>query len=272
MNITLLVNRDLPSCLALNYILPFLSSHRVFVFFSSRVGRENKVISASMKQLQFFEQELFNDVIFPLLDSDKSRSRKSSLQSFSGLSMYCVTAPKELNDINGRGIEALASTEPDLVVSIRYGVILQQEAINIPRFGVLNLHSGDLPKYRGVMASFRALLAGDSELKATLHYIDDNGIDSGTIIRKSTLTVDKKKSYLWHVLSIYELGSRLVLDIVKQIDLGKKIKPGVSSEELGVSQYYSFPLSEDIEKFEKLGFSLVQPEDVFPFVKKFMDE
>ena len=74
------------------------------------------------------------------------------------------------------------------------------------------------------------------------------------------------------MLSIYELGSRLVLDIVKQINLGKKIKSGVSSEQLGVSRYYSFPLSEDIEKFEKLGFSLVQPEDVFPFVKKFMDE
>ena len=272
MNITLLVNKDLPSCLALNYILPFLSSHRIFVFFSSRVGRENKDTPAGMKQLQFFEQELFNDVVFPLLDQDRSRNRKSSLLSFSGLSMYCVNAPEDLNDINGRGIEVLASTEPDLVVSIRYGVILQQEAISIPGFGVLNLHSGDLPKYRGVMASFRALLAGESELKTTLHFIDDNGIDSGRIIGKSTLTVDVEKSYLWHVLSLYELGSRLVLDIVEQIDLGKKIRPEVLSKELGISQYYSFPSSKDIEKFEKLGFSLVQPEDVTPFVKKFMDE
>ena len=272
MNITLLVNRDLPSCLALNYILPFLISHRVFVFFSSRVGRKNKAAPAAMKQLQFFEQELFNDVVFPLLDSDKSRNRKTSLQSFSGLSMYCVTEPKELNDINGSGIEVLASTEPDLVVSIRYGVILQQEAISMPGFGVLNLHSGDLPKYRGVMASFRALLAGDSELKATLHFIDDNGVDSGPIIGKSTLTVDVEKSYLWHVLSLYKLGSRLVLDIVDQIDLGEEIKLEISSEELGVSQYYSFPSSEDVEKFEGLGFSLAQPEDVTPFVKKFINE
>jgi methionyl-tRNA formyltransferase len=272
MNVTLLVNKDLPSCLALNYILPFLSSHRVFVFFSSRVGRENKASPAALRQLQFFEQELFNDVIFPLLDSNESRNKKPHLQSFSGLSMYCVTEPKELNDINGRGIEVLASTEPDLVVSVRYGVILQQEAINIPDLGVLNLHSGDLPKYRGVMASFRALLAGDSELKTTLHFINDNGIDSGPIIGKSTLTVDVEKSYLWHVLNLYELGCRLVLDVVDQIDLGKEIKLEVSSEDLGPSQYYSFPSSGDIEKFEKLGFSLAQPGDVTPFLKKFIDE
>jgi hypothetical protein len=40
MNITLLVNRDLPSCLALNYILPFLISHRVFVFFFITSGKK----------------------------------------------------------------------------------------------------------------------------------------------------------------------------------------------------------------------------------------
>ena len=84
--------------------------------------------------------------------------------------------------------------------------------------------------------------------------------------------MDVEKSYLWHVLSLYKLGSRLVLDIVDQIDLGEDIKLEISSEEPGVSQYYSFPSCEDVKKFEGLGFSLAQPEDVTPFVKKFINE
>jgi methionyl-tRNA formyltransferase len=272
MNITLLVNRDLPSCVALNYILPALSNHRMFVFFSSRVGKKNEAIPAALKQLQFFEQGLFNDVIFPLLDLNNSLSEKASLQSFAGLSRYCAAEPEELNDINGDGLKDFISTEPDLVISIRYGVILQQEVISIPSFGVLNLHSGDLPRYRGVMASFRALVAGDSELKTTLHFIDDESIDSGPIVSKSALKVEVEKSYLWHVLALYEQGSRLVLDIIDQIDSGKEIAPKAALKGLDVSQYYSFPSRKDIEKFEKLGFTLAQPEDVLPFVQKFTGE
>ena len=39
MNITLLSNRDLASCVALNHLLPALSAHRVTVFLSSQVGK-----------------------------------------------------------------------------------------------------------------------------------------------------------------------------------------------------------------------------------------
>ena len=39
MNITLLSNRDLASCVALNHLLPALSAHRVTVFMSSQVGK-----------------------------------------------------------------------------------------------------------------------------------------------------------------------------------------------------------------------------------------
>ena len=39
MNITLLCNRDLASCVALNHLLPALAAYRVTVFLSSQVGK-----------------------------------------------------------------------------------------------------------------------------------------------------------------------------------------------------------------------------------------
>ena len=53
------------------------------------------------------------------------------------------------------------------------------------------------PDYKGVMATFRALMHGDSELNMTLHTIDDSGIDTGKILGYSTLEVDPSRSYLW---------------------------------------------------------------------------
>ena len=77
------------------------------------------------------------------------------------------------------GLALLSEAAPDLIVSIRYRRILREPAIAIPRHGVLNLHSGVLPNYPGVMATFWALLAGAAALGCTLHRIVDEGIDTG---------------------------------------------------------------------------------------------
>ena len=76
----------------------------------------------------------------------------------------------------------ISDTTPELMISIRYGKILRSKALSIPDHGVLNLHSGKLPDYRGVMATFRAMLAQEQELFSTLHWIDDDTIDTGRVI------------------------------------------------------------------------------------------
>lgn len=51
-----------------------------------------------------------------------------------------------LNDINSlQGIDSTKAPSSDLLISIRYGVILKNPLINIAKYGVINLHSGFLP-------------------------------------------------------------------------------------------------------------------------------
>ena len=68
-------------------------------------------------------------------------------------------------------LQKLRDVRADLLISIRFGMILGTEALGLPPRGVLNLHSGLLPQYRGVLATFRALLNGDAEIGCTLHWI-----------------------------------------------------------------------------------------------------
>ena len=239
MNITILANRDLASHLALNRLIPALAKkHQLQLFLSSHVGG-SAAVPAELEQLTFFEQPLFN---------------------FDQLALTTDTPLAELNKINSEaGLVSLAATEPDLVLSIRYGGILRDAAIAIPRLGVLNLHSGLLPDYRGVMATFYAMLNGETEVGMTLHTIVDAGIDTGNIIGNTRHKLDLEHSYLWNVLQLYPAGVYLMLDAVEQLFTGATLSHHPQS---GGGNYYSFPSEEQLRDFGDRGFCLYDVEEI----------
>ena len=193
MRITFLINRDLASNVALNLLLPQLAErHQFSAFYSDHVGTQPD--DPSLAMLFFFEHILLDQLLFPPIDDLPQRGNRLT---FRGLSTFLTAPMQRLNDPNSpSGIASLKSANPHLIVSIRYGRILNQSAIDIPRLGVLNLHSGKLPHYRGVMTTFRALLAGDASLlNASL--IDDETIDTGRIISIQGVPTDPDGCYLF---------------------------------------------------------------------------
>ncbi|MEO7963002.1 MAG: formyltransferase family protein, partial [Gemmatimonadaceae bacterium] len=110
---------------------------------------------------------------------------------------------------------------PDLVVSIRYGAIFKSRFLAIPRLGVLNLHSGQLPTYRGVLATFRALAAGEKEIGMTVHYISDGTIDTGAIVAVTRTPVDRTRSLFWHIAQVYGPGIEALGDAVQRVLRGE---------------------------------------------------
>lgn len=268
MNITILANRDLASCIALNHLVPGLSEHRVTVFLSSRVG--SKPLAPPLQQLKFVEQDLLNQIIAPLLSriSAAACATKQSLLSFEQLGEVVAGGISELNNINeAAGRERFAASEPELVLSIRYGLILKDPVIAIPAHGILNLHSGALPEYKGVMASFWALLNDESEIGTTLHFIEDSSIDTGAIVASTRLAVQRDRSYLWHVLSLYEAGCGEMLDAVNKIEAGHSLQ---TTSQAGAGNYYSFPAAADLQRFSERGWRLFDPEDVLAVARQFV--
>lgn len=267
MNITILCNRDLASCIALNHLLPALSAHHVTVFTSSSVGRAATTPVPELQCLKFYEQELFNTIIWPLLDVSHQHV-SNRLHSFTGLANMIGQPVTALNNINQPdGLARLKQTEPALIVSIRYGVILREQALAVPSLGVLNLHSGRLPDYKGVMATFRALLNGDTRLGTTLHWIDDSSIDTGRIIEVTSQPVVAGKSYLWHVLALYEEGCRSIAGAVASLARGETLH---SDKQTGAGHYYTFPTASDFAAFRHAGWKLVDSAELSVIAKQFM--
>lgn len=264
MNITLLANKDVASCLALNYLFKGLQQHRLTVFLSSRVG--SKPLPPALKQLKFVEQDLFTQILFPRLG--KRASGNHELLGFDQLADSLAGRLQELNGINqGEGLERFRASEPDLVLSIRYGVILKQAPLVIPRHGVLNLHSGRLPDYKGVMATFWALLRDESEIGTSLHFIDDPNIDTGPIVASSTMPTDRRHSYLWHVLSLYEQGCANMLDAVATLEAGTELQ---ATEQKPGGNYFSFPTESDLQLFAQRGWLLWSKEEIEALVDRFL--
>ena len=248
MRITLLTNRDLASNVALNLLLPTLSDkHDVEAFCSSSVGTPSA--HPDMATLQFLEQTLPNDLLFPLIDA---KAHEGELLTFQGLERYLKSPVRSLNTPNSpEGLKVVRETAPDLMISIRYGRILNAEALSIPVRGVLNLHSGRLPAYRGVMATFRAMLAQDEELCSTLHWIDDDSIDTGRVVSVQSHRRRPEACYLSNTLSLYPAGCEAVLKAVSILE-NQGALPSLESESAGT--YYSFPDEDSLSRFNQAGY------------------
>jgi len=259
MRIVFLVNRDIESNFALNLLMPEIHQSVVGIFVSERVGAGKTVSARMLGQLGFIEQELFNDLVFPLVD--QTRQEDARFVGFEGLQRRFGLPVQTLATLKVPAqLQKLRDLRADLFISIRFGKILGAEALGLPPRGVLNLHSGLLPQYRGVLATLRALLNGDAEIGCTLHWIDSPGIDVGAIIEKARSPVMKEHSLLWHILSLYRPGARLILDAVRRLERGEPVVG--TPQDASAAAYYSFPTDDDLVRFTAMGWRLFDREDV----------
>ncbi len=76
---------------------------------------------------------------------------------------------------------AFAALEPDLTVTVAYGLILPSAVLAAPRLGCINAHASLLPRWRGAAPIQRAIMAGDTETGVTIMRMDE-GLDTGPIL------------------------------------------------------------------------------------------
>lgn len=97
-----------------------------------------------------------------------------------------VIQPKKIKD--EKIIEKIKKINPDLIVVVAYGKILPKEIIDIPKYGIINVHSSLLPKYRGASPIHSAILNGDTKSGVSIMYIEE-GLDSGDVILQESCDI-----------------------------------------------------------------------------------
>jgi len=85
-------------------------------------------------------------------------------------------------DANAPGtVAAVAAARPDFIFSFYYRSLLKAPLLALARRGALNMHGSLLPKYRGRAPVNWAILRGETQTGATLHYMLEQA-DAGDIV------------------------------------------------------------------------------------------
>ena len=110
-------------------------------------------------------------------DSVKSLAQKSAIE---------VITPLDPNipDI----VERVKAIKPDFIFSFYYRSMLQEPLLSVPTQGALNMHGSLLPKYRGRVPVNWAVIRGESETGATLHYMVEKP-DAGDIVGQQAVPI-----------------------------------------------------------------------------------
>lgn len=269
MRILCCLNRDLASNLALNLLLPSLARHEVRVGLTESVGKSHAMEAEppARSQLRQLEQRLPNEILFPLIERANLADDSARHLTFAEIERHRGIRIDSLSNPNAAGFDAVRAFAPDLILTIRYGAILKAPVIALPRLGVLNLHSGVLPDYRGVLATFRALLNGDRHVGCTLHYIRDATIDTGDVVQISRIAVDSRRSLLWHVLALYPAGVDMVAAALDRLANGETLHSAAQSPTSG--SYYSYPTAEEWDTFAQRGWQVAQIQDLLDVLQRY---
>lgn len=232
MNLLLFLNSDIHAAHAFELLLPTIKDHKLKIILSKKVGNA--------------------DALSPELQEMKKLESAGAEEKFLDLAAMLESDIESLDDVNSaEALMEFRKFAPDLILSIRFGQIFQRELIKIPRRGILNLHSGVLPKYRGVLATFWAILNKEKNIGTTLHYISDPKIDTGDVIGFSTDKIDFELSLLENVHKLYKGGTSLLISTLEKIFAGKEILT-IKQSDLGAGKYFSYPKEEDIKKFSEI--------------------
>lgn len=83
----------------------------------------------------------------------------------------------------------LREISPDFLFSFYYRNMIKVEILDIPKRGALNLHGSYLPKYRGRVPVNWAVINGETEAGATLHYMVEKP-DAGDIVDREKVAIE----------------------------------------------------------------------------------
>jgi len=255
LRIAVCAKRDLLGAMALNELLPGLASHRIALFYSNKTRPVERAVP-DLAAEALLERDLPLEVLFPLLAQLPPDGRCAT---FAELAQRHGCAETVLTDVRPDGwARDLHEFAPDLIISVRFSLIFMAPTIAAVRHGIINVHPGPLPQYRGLFAPFWQMLHQQTRLGVTTHMVDA-GIDTGPILGIDWVPVTEGRSVFWHLPLLYGAGVRRALSAVGHLVAGTPL--AAVPQPSGAGDYYRFPTAADIAELRASGRELVLARD-----------
>lgn len=115
-------------------------------------------------------------------------------------------------------VAELIEQAPDVMVVVGYGQLIPQNIIDIPRFGIINVHGSVLPKYRGAGPIQWAIANGETVTGVTTMRINA-GLDTGDMLLKAETPIEPNESATELGERLSHLGAKLLIETLEKPDM-----------------------------------------------------
>ena len=150
-----------------------------------------------------------------------------------------VNAPEFLAELRRLGV--------DLIVSLNTPQKLKAPLLALPARGCLNVHFGMLPRYRGILPIFYAIMNGERAFGVTVHLMDER-LDNGDIVAQRAVPIEPGDTLETLYPKGFGAASALLAEVLDACERGAVVrKPNPSAEKT----YYSYPSRELIREYRR---------------------
>ena len=156
------------------------------------------------------------------------KTRKSPVKVLAEARGLPVFQPKTLSTQDARA--EMESLKPDVAVVAAYGLILPRWTLDLPTYGVLNVHPSLLPRHRGPAPVANAILEGDEKTGVTVMKVEPK-VDSGPILRSVSVEIGPRDTTGALTKGLAEIGARLLVETLRDWVRGL-IEPIVQDDSL----------------------------------------
>jgi methionyl-tRNA formyltransferase len=116
-------------------------------------------------------------------------------------------------------VEELAGLDAAAMVVVGYGQIIPQSIIDLPRFGIVNVHASLLPRWRGAAPIQWSIAAGETTTGVTTMLINA-GLDTGDILLQSETSIGVEENALELGARLSLTGAKLLLETLELLEQG----------------------------------------------------
>lgn len=164
-----------------------------------------------------------HEVVLAVTQPDKPKGRGNTVQFppvketalTHGIEVY---QPTKIRD--AECVEYLRKYHADIMIVAAFGQILSKEILDMPRYGCVNVHASLLPKYRGAAPIQWAVINGEKVSGVTTMRMDI-GIDTGDMIEKVEVPLDKEETGGSLFDRLAEEGAKLCVHTMAEIEAGR---------------------------------------------------
>lgn len=164
-----------------------------------------------------------NEVVGVVTQPDRKRNRGEV--SFCPVKQFAVEKGIKVyqyESIRKEGVEDIKAINPDIMITCAFGQIISQEILDIPKYGVINIHASLLPKYRGSSPIQWCLVNGESKTGVTIMRTA-LAVDSGDILLQKEIDIlpEENAGELFDRLAV--LGGQAIVEALKIIADGRAV-------------------------------------------------